>query len=181
MLEGRRHDTTVDAATISQGASFLTSAHWIARVLDPNRPKPAQIVEWAEAIRSAAEQTDLRMAARMARPRSLLAQRLAEHLAAIMSPQTDADALAGKAQVAPGAPLLELTLALADQAGIRVDYPATLLLPVWDNLENTLGGRKAAYAEYRRALDALVTDVDRADTEARIREARLAAHRRAAA
>lgn len=159
------------------GQTFLRSAQWIERVLRPGRPRAAELTDWKNALRSAAAEPDPLVAARRARPTSLLAQRYAEHLAIVLAPPSVADRCSAAIGVDGGSSLQAVICGMAQNAGLMPweGIPHTVAMTAWSRFSDAMGGAKAAHAAMSGFLDGLVTEPDLADTDRKVREERLEA------
>lgn len=161
---------TVGIAQLRGAVSFMRAAHWMARVLDPRRPPLPEIREVAAAVKSANSESDPEAAARLLRPRSHLAARLAEHMTTVVGSLSGADALAASIHVAPGAPLRECVLGVSAAAGAMPmhAWPNWNVMVARARLARHAGGEHRGYELLRTILDAAVTDVDPDDTERKL-------------
>jgi len=171
--------TEIGRDELVKAVDFMRAGDWILRVLDPRRPPLREITEWAESVRAAGQVADPRVAARLIRPQSVLAVRLAENVATLMSAGDEAHRLASQAQIRPGVPIREAALSFVYAAGVLPEntHFNMVMMAVRERLIKGAGGLTGAYEELRAAFAACALAPEAADTERTMLAERVRAYR----
>lgn len=152
---------------MSRGRSFTRSALWIVHMLQPGTPLASKLEEWRHSLRKSRKATDPRSADDLARPRSLLAKRFAEHYANVACPETDADQwTAGIGLiVCDGEGLVQLRNAVMGMIELYGFLPRSygsllLIVTARETLEQHDKSRIVVYERLHAILESITNDPD---------------------